>query len=800
MLPSSTPPPASSRSGPIHRASNNGSPCCGKRPRTPRPPEEQDVTAVGNANNCNCDHSTAAISNSSEERASSTSSHSFQHEAVPNEQNKDVNGEGNTGVENHLYYYCSEESSEGEPHLKMARSSPILDPECVEESSKEDTDEAGRHNGEWMTISEHSADTKPKQQSMRADGDKHEEEHSMEKEETENEREIFPGEADKREEAEEDEKQSADLPLATNIRDYIKPGATRRYRPRPEWYIGDSSAGQQAAQPQSDIDASVSQAHQPPQIMPFYRPPIAGHMVAPDNGQLSDSAFADFYDVPLNNNNHPSVQPNIFYNEEDDEDAVEPGNPLFIPQLHQNGSRPNNSNHHQQQPTDLIAAPTSAVSPLSGTSSEQSQGPTKGTASNDDQELAQSSVPMPAKFGRDLDPALLVTIRESANEATLELLRWGASVEAENAKGVTPLILASQKGNIAIVEELLRRGANPLRTTVNGTTAVLQAAHFGHLDVLHLLLKAGGPALVEMANSNHTTPLMRAAQEGHVLIVQALLDRGASVNRRNRVQMTALMLASQRGHAEVCQALVNKNAELDSMTYQHSTALLLACKRGNVNVARVLITAGCELWVQDSRGRTARELAQRRDMKELVSILDSHVQLDWMQQEQRKKRNYEMIAIWNLLQEERALIPLHAEEDVRPRYVSIHQIMKELQQTPPQQLSMNKRNNMPPTLPYHLSQPSTQALLRTMTLPQPLVELITKFLPLPRMWEKRVGMISKRSVINADAAVMCSLDLIDEILEEGGFLEACDYTNVTPPTHFPSWVSVFYSFQNLTPV
>ena len=49
-------------------------------------------------------------------------------------------------------------------------------------------------------------------------------------------------------------------------------------------------------------------------------------------------------------------------------------------------------------------------------------------------------------------------------------------------------------------------------------------------------------------------------------------------------------------------------------------------------------------------------------------------------------------------------------------------------------------------------------------------------------------MLTKRSVVNADAAVMCALDWIDEILEEGGFVKACDFTNVTPPSHFHSWV------------
>ena len=290
---------------------------------------------------------------------------------------------------------------------------------------------------------------------------------------------------------------------------------------------------------------------------------------------------------------------------------------------------------------------------------------------------------------------------------------------------------------------------------------------------------------MEMANFNHTTPLMRAAQEGHVHVVQTLLDRGASVNRRNRVQMTALMLASQRGHADVCRALIRKGAELDSATAQNSTSLLLACKRGHVDVVRALITAGCELWVQDSRGRCAREIAQRREMKDLVPLLDANVQLDLMQRQQRKQRNYDMILLWNLLQRERAMVPVHADDDAQPRQLTIHQIVEELQ---PKKVSLSMhKQSLPPTLPYHLSTRSTQALLRTMSLPAPLVELISKYIPMPNMWEHRVGMLTRRSVINADATVTCALDLVDEVLEEGGFVEACDFAKVTPPTHFAAW-------------
>ena len=80
-----------------------------------------------------------------------------------------------------------------------------------------------------------------------------------------------------------------------------------------------------------------------------------------------------------------------------------------------------------------------------------------------------------------------------------------------------------------------------------------------------------------------------------------------------------------------------------------------------------------------------------------------------------------------------------------------------------------------------------------MLLPLPLVGLISNYLPKPLLWERRLDMLTKRCHVNPDATIFCSLDLIDESLEEGGFAEACDISGITPPSTFCSWVSVLLS-------
>jgi ankyrin repeat protein len=367
-----------------------------------------------------------------------------------------------------------------------------------------------------------------------------------------------------------------------------------------------------------------------------------------------------------------------------------------------------------------------------------------------------------ATFGRDFDSALHVAIRENATKAALGLMNAGASVHAENGKAVTPLILASQKGNLILVEECWKRGACILQTSFSGCTPLIQAAHFGHLDIVEFLLLKG--ASMEVGNLNDTTPLMRAAQEGHYHIVELLLKKGAEVNRRNNEQMSALMLASQRGHASIVELLVDAGAQVDAMTTQDSTSLMLACKRGHVNVVHALVTAGCELWIRDSRGRTAKDMAVRKNLSELCKLLDPDVQVDLMRRKSRVQRNFTMVQMWTLLQEKRARVPLMGCN------VSIHNVTEELL----------------------INTGSVSALVRTMTFPAPLLEHIASFMPLPRLWDRRTALIIKQCTVDPDAAIAASLELIDEALVEGGFVEACDEANVTPPTNFSSWVRVQY--------
>lgn len=65
-----------------------------------------------------------------------------------------------------------------------------------------------------------------------------------------------------------------------------------------------------------------------------------------------------------------------------------------------------------------------------------------------------------------------------------------------------------------------------------------------------------------------STPLMEAAQEGHVDIVKFLIERGSNVHAETSTQDTALTYASANGHTLIADILLQCGAQLVS-AYPH---------------------------------------------------------------------------------------------------------------------------------------------------------------------------------------------------------------------------------------
>jgi ankyrin repeat protein len=96
---------------------------------------------------------------------------------------------------------------------------------------------------------------------------------------------------------------------------------------------------------------------------------------------------------------------------------------------------------------------------------------------------------------------------------------------------------------------------------IYGESPFSAAVGVGNLDLLHLLLQAGADPV--HVSEFGRTPLMIAAQRGHLEIVQCLLQRqpSAVLNARDEDGNTALLLAVNECDDEIASALLDAGAD-----------------------------------------------------------------------------------------------------------------------------------------------------------------------------------------------------------------------------------------------
>ena len=138
----------------------------------------------------------------------------------------------------------------------------------------------------------------------------------------------------------------------------------------------------------------------------------------------------------------------------------------------------------------------------------------------------------------------------------MALLDAGADINQANTDGETPLFIAAQKGNLAVVMALLDAGADINQANTDGQTTFFIAVLAGHLTVAMALLDAG--ANINQAMNDGATPLLIVAQEGDLTLVTTLLAAGADPNQAMTDGATPLYTAILFGHFEVVQALMRQ--------------------------------------------------------------------------------------------------------------------------------------------------------------------------------------------------------------------------------------------------
>lgn len=203
---------------------------------------------------------------------------------------------------------------------------------------------------------------------------------------------------------------------------------------------------------------------------------------------------------------------------------------------------------------------------------------------------------------------------------TLSIMRWlregcmqpqcpdrptrGANVNVpeNDGFGTTPLMIAAERGDPAILAYLMELDANPNAKRVDGMTALLFAMRENHTDVAKYLIRSGAEVNV---SDNHWTPLVWATFWKDDELVEFLLAKGANPNARDQTGSTALHLAAYiSSDVKFARLLVKNGATVDARSDDGRTPLMQAALWKRNSTARFLIQQGADVNAHDNEGFT----------------------------------------------------------------------------------------------------------------------------------------------------------------------------------------------------
>ncbi|KAI9787145.1 MAG: Glycerophosphocholine phosphodiesterase [Geoglossum umbratile] len=126
------------------------------------------------------------------------------------------------------------------------------------------------------------------------------------------------------------------------------------------------------------------------------------------------------------------------------------------------------------------------------------------------------------------------------------------------SKSSAVLALATKANSVAIVKLLVAAGVDINYQDESGETALHVAARFGHIDCAKILLEGSDYQKAETELTEKTfawTPLFIACVDGHLGVVEVLIDAGADLERPDLSGWTAKEHAALRGHIDITKKL-----------------------------------------------------------------------------------------------------------------------------------------------------------------------------------------------------------------------------------------------------
>lgn len=168
------------------------------------------------------------------------------------------------------------------------------------------------------------------------------------------------------------------------------------------------------------------------------------------------------------------------------------------------------------------------------------------------------------------------------------------------------------------VKSLLARGFDPNAVEEErGDTGLIIAVREGSMEVFGVLMNARDIDLQASAK-NGDTALMIACFKGNRPAVDALLAKGAEVNRPG---WTPLHYAASIGNNELVKILLDRSAYIDAESPNKTTPMMMAARGGHILTVKLLLDEGADATLKNDLGMSAIDFAEKFNHKDIAEGL-----------------------------------------------------------------------------------------------------------------------------------------------------------------------------------
>lgn len=252
--------------------------------------------------------------------------------------------------------------------------------------------------------------------------------------------------------------------------------------------------------------------------------------------------------------------------------------------------------------------------------------------------------------------ACAANLNDAINQQNLQQVKSAvkknpASLNSKLIRGVTPLHLAVQAGNLDIIQYLVSNGADVNAFNFEGDTPLHNAASNSSSKTVEYLISQG--ADVTRINKMGDTPLHMAAYTLSLKTIQLLIEHGADVNATNKQIETPFSIAVHKGNEDIITYLIKHGADVTIQDNRGMTPLHYATYENNPNLILLLLDNNADISATNIAGKTPLDIAEQNDLKKAAEVLkaeetnqigDSKIGMLLSNQQQKKVGSIESYA------------------------------------------------------------------------------------------------------------------------------------------------------------